>query len=733
MNFNRSFCAVALAGFVLAWVAMVSPGRAEDNLELMTETKQVDKETDETLLEGIEVQVRAKDSLEERRTTPNAKIVIGKPEIEKYDDLSIGDFLKRLPGVVFGGPPGENKDIRLRGLDKEYTQVLIDGQRVPGAGEKRELQIDRIPASLIERIEIIPNGAATIDSQGVAGTVNIILKNTPDKRVGQFSVGGGWMEEANRPPFALDALYGDRTGKLGWLLSANFQGRTVLKDKNKTKFKSGAFNGAETESEEKEFEEVNLAPRFTWNHSKTDNIEIQPFYFRSMEDKDKAKEIFNNTGALNKTELEDEDVVRATARIRGQWNHIFSPRAKTQLGAAFTRTDENKDMVRREFNAAGSLTKTTLEDEDKVDQVTFVWLHGDFNPFSTHFFKAGVEGQFRDRSKDKIKVENGAFKTEGKDKYQIDENRFNFFIQDAYHWGEHTVITPGFRLEWTDQTIRSNVGAAGNKTFADPNPSIHILHHLTRQDNLRFSAARTLRRPKFDDLVPFVDAKAGTLADPDKVGNADLEPERAIGYEAGWEHFFADKAGVFGLNFFYRDFNGRIENIVVFNPVTGRFEETPTNVDDASLKGVTADLQMRMDIIGFSNLTLNGNVSFFDSEFRDPETGRKVKFKEQPDYIFNVGFDYRIPSWRMNFGGNFNQTGGNNEGAERLEVQRVLDVYLNKQLAERWFLRLSGKNLLEADKEKTKLKFDASGNITDVELEEETSSLFLFATLEYRF
>lgn len=90
-----------------------------------------------------------------------------------------GEMVKHLPSVMMGGPPGESKDARLRGMDKEFTSILVDGRRFPDGGEKREVKLDRIPMDLVERIELIRNPSAEYGGHGIAGTINILLKRPP--------------------------------------------------------------------------------------------------------------------------------------------------------------------------------------------------------------------------------------------------------------------------------------------------------------------------------------------------------------------------------------------------------------------------------------------------------------------------------------------------------------------------------------------------------------------------
>src|SRR5690606_16102456 len=53
----------------------------------------------------------------------------------------------------------------------------VNGRPIPGAGNDRTVFVDRIPAEIIDRIEIVRSPSADIDSQGIGGTINIILKD----------------------------------------------------------------------------------------------------------------------------------------------------------------------------------------------------------------------------------------------------------------------------------------------------------------------------------------------------------------------------------------------------------------------------------------------------------------------------------------------------------------------------------------------------------------------------
>ncbi len=102
-----------------------------------------------TQLAPVEVRSGTVDDTQLRRQSTAGKITVGRDEIERYGDSTVGDLLKRLPGVTTQGRPGRGGEIRMRGLGSGYTQILLDGERVP-----RGFDIDSLSPEQIERIEI---------------------------------------------------------------------------------------------------------------------------------------------------------------------------------------------------------------------------------------------------------------------------------------------------------------------------------------------------------------------------------------------------------------------------------------------------------------------------------------------------------------------------------------------------------------------------------------------------
>jgi len=114
-------------------------------------------------------------------------LVIDGDVIARSGAATLDDYLKKLPAFGFQGV-NQNQNgggygvsfLDLRNLNFNRTLVLIDGRHVVLSGIKTDEAVDvaNIPASLVDRIEVLPDGSAPrYGADAVAGVVNIILKH----------------------------------------------------------------------------------------------------------------------------------------------------------------------------------------------------------------------------------------------------------------------------------------------------------------------------------------------------------------------------------------------------------------------------------------------------------------------------------------------------------------------------------------------------------------------------
>jgi outer membrane receptor for ferrienterochelin and colicin len=108
--------------------------------------------------------------------------VISAKTIELLVDVTVGDVLQRLPGVVAEkSVTGGGRYATIRGMDKRYNYTTINGVKVPSPDFKnRYVPLDIIPSALLERLEVIKTLTPDMEGDAIGGAMNLVLKDAPD-------------------------------------------------------------------------------------------------------------------------------------------------------------------------------------------------------------------------------------------------------------------------------------------------------------------------------------------------------------------------------------------------------------------------------------------------------------------------------------------------------------------------------------------------------------------------
>ncbi|MCU0646893.1 MAG: TonB-dependent receptor [Gemmatimonadaceae bacterium] len=675
----------------------------------------------------------------DRRTEPTPQLFVDREEIARFDDQTIADVLRRQSGIVMGGPPGAAKDVRMRGLDKEYTQTLVDGRRFPDGGEKREFNVDRLSAALVERVEIIRGPTATMPAQGAGGTVNIVMRDVPVSRLAEFGFTGG-RAGPGAPAGDGYLVAGNRHGRWGWLLDGSYLGRSAPQA-GKDKITSSA---REAEVENLDVRTLNLMPRLAVDATSRDVLVFEPTFIRTNEAKGKTKRRLTSAGAPNGGEVEDETKDRNSHRLRGQWRRQLANAGLVRLDVGTQQTVEDKIKGKDTRNAAGVQTVFTDEIEDKKDRELFALGEAVIGTLGAHRTTVGGEWVIRDRLKNKRIFETRpgqarVDRTGAKDVYEIDEGQASLWLQDQWTVTARSIVTAGVRAERIDHRAVDRLGSVQTQDGWIVAPSVNVLQQVSGGVNLRASASRTVRRPKFDDVIPYVETRSGSLAAPDRIGNPDLRPEHITSAEVGAERFVG-ASGVVGVTV-YRKWIRDVQEVRILQGVNGnsRFTELPVNAGNGTLDGIDVDARGALAAVGLPQTTLYATGSLFRSRLL-AASGAIRRFPNQPDYVVNLGFDHALPRLGLSFGMNANRVPGIGKGEikdgvaqlAREDVGDRVDLYIAQRIAG-FTVRLSGQNVLASGKDKATSLFDANGRLTETVTEREVAPRFFFVGVERRF
>lgn len=152
--------------------------------------------------------------------------IVSADEVGKFPDSNIGDALKRISGINVQYDQGEARFGQVRGTSADLSSVTINGNRVPSAeGDTRNVQLDLIPADMIQTIEVHKVVTSDMDGDAIGGSINLITKNSPYKRTIAATAGTGYNWISEKAQLNLGLTYGDRffNDKLGMIVSASYQ------------------------------------------------------------------------------------------------------------------------------------------------------------------------------------------------------------------------------------------------------------------------------------------------------------------------------------------------------------------------------------------------------------------------------------------------------------------------------------------------------------------------------
>lgn len=672
-------------------------------------------------------------AMKERKESAYSKTVITKKELEELGGKTAADVLRRMPRLYFSGPPATNKDIRMFGLDKEFQNVLINGNRPPGGGEKREFALDRIPVEMIERIEIVKNPTASYDADSIAGLVNIVLKDSPKTMQFSSSTALSYNDLADKTGTKLSVTYGNNIGPSGFFIGGTRNDEYRGKAKE-IEDPAPAKNERETEDELVRTITSSLNLAFSYDLGKHHKLMFKPYFLNQEEQKAKEKMIYIfSTGAPKSKNIEDEDKEQLLQNYSVEWKHKASGGSSFTISGSYSKNAEDKDKKTDQFTTAGlTFNKSIFETEKKEDEE--IVLSADYKtPLSDaldidHLISMGVKyrGKNRDVEKLVFEINNAGIKkttSTPDDSYHVRETISSFYFMDEASISENVVVTPGVRLEITDGEYETSGDRKGAGRFDDWNPSLHTLFKLGKGFQIRASVARTIGRPPFKDKVPTRSEKKDKIEE----GNPDLKAAKSINYEASIEKYFG-KAGIVSFGAFYKDIEDIIEKQQIgIDPVSSKPVIRPVNVSEATLKGVELEAKTDLGFIDLKDFTVIGNYTILHSEVKDPNTGTTRRLKDQPKTLANIILRYDSKKLGLAASVGMNYVGKKIDESDPTKPKKVekaftqWDFSVNKTLFKQTSFFASVTNLFNEKREKTE----------GIKTETEKSGRTFFAGLRY--
>ncbi|MEM6647112.1 MAG: TonB-dependent receptor [Bacteroidota bacterium] len=547
-------------------------------------------------------------------------------------------------------------NVSLRG--SQNVAILINGRPAPMRGDMLTAFLQQLPANLIDRVEVIPNPSAKYDPEGMAGILNIELREDADLGVGgsiqagfgtgdKYNIGGSL--NAQRGKLRVFANYGFRYEdrfSTGDNFRENFYGASDLIDQ----IDDGLNNRLNNL----------LSVTMDYNFARTDVLTLSAQGRQSS----RANDVLNTTLTRNTLETV-ESYDRVTAGEQDNWgmdyrltySRTFTPNANEWTAEVrynqswaddldrFTQTYEPLDPTSSFIRDELQINRQDNSDYTLAAQFDLVKMLGATK------VEAGYISEFEG-------LDNAFFSESGVPGGLLTpdvglNNEFDFLQQvhaaygiAARSFGKFDTQV-GVRLEQAMTTFDlQTTGESFDNDYFSVFPSAFVTYKLTDTKQFRATYSRRIQRPRTRQINPFA-----SFVDPLnlRMGNPYLQPEYTNSYEVSYQQF--TRRGSLQITPYYRrtvDVHSRFKTV---DPQTDVSTMTFRNFDSRDSYGIESIATMRMgnfsgflSLSGYKVTTDGSNVQadFSNDAFSWSARGN-LTWRMRPGLSLQTFYLYRAP------------------------------------------------------------------------------------------
>lgn len=481
-------------------------------------------------------------ALEGVQVTAEREAVTIEPDKNAYRSKDVApaannatEVLENVPSVQVDG---EGK-ISLRG--NENVAVQINGRPAPIRGAQLTAYLKQIPANILDRIEVIPNPSAKYDPEGMAGIINIVLKQNVDLGLsGGFSASGANADRFNTSgnvgyqvgPYTLFSSYGYNSDKRGL---SGINNRERLDALLTTVYTEQDILGDQKNAGH------NFTTSFDYKVNTRDVLSNSLLLNRRRNGEDSRTQLaeLNATrGLLDEyRRLRDQDAKAWMLDYTLAWKRTLEPR-KHELSTElrYNRNDDEDNVVLwRTPLAGGSAIEGEWTDQANLTQTLNAQLDYTRTLRERTKLETGFKGTGRWLDRGYLVRKDATGSGQWVESNLSNDFEFNEMTQRPYGVLSHGVgrwdLQAGLSAEYaTRDFILAKTNEKFDKTYVSLFPSAIANYKFNDKVASKISYSRRIRRPGTQELNPFpqfMDAQNVFI------GNADLEPEYTHAIEGG--------------------------------------------------------------------------------------------------------------------------------------------------------------------------------------------------------
>jgi outer membrane receptor for ferrienterochelin and colicins len=675
-----------------------------------------------TPLPQVEVK-GASTAYDARRDDTAMKIVVGRQDLARYGDGNVLEVLRRIPGITVTST-GRDTQVQMRGLGGGYTQVLVNGEHMPAG-----YSLDTLSPDLIERIEVLRAQTADYAAQGIAGTINIVLRRSVRKTRREAKLGYLVASNFQGPQAALDmAESGDKSS---YSLAANAEHDSLSRPRVAMIEETVAPGGAVllrrvgAMPEDGRMNRFGVSPKFNWTLDKGDTLEWQTLL--------NGRRFRNRVRTLVRTDAGSlppvPDLLAAmkadytALRSTLAWTHAFASGSTLEARLGVDAAEGRNLQLRKGNGIDGRpVTDDSVQADMHERGITFTGKtsvkleHG-------HALDVGWDGglsRHRETRAERDTLRPLVPGVAPDDSFRANLSRLALYGQDEWKIGEALSAYAGVRWEGVRTRVSGKLFATTTIRSSVWSPLAQVLWKLPgaqvkegKTSQLRLALSRTYKAPDLGSLLPRRQTyENNSPTEADFQGNPNLRPELAWGLDAAWEHYWARDAMV-SLSGSLRRIGNYTSSRVYFDGY--RWVMSPVNEARAETRGLALETRFPLTSVreGAPALDLRASLSRNWSRV-DTIPGPDNRMEQQVPLSALLALDYRRGAWSMGSSFAFKDAVRARVALDRWAyawARRDLDVYVVWKVGPKLQWRVALANILGQDEGSAIAYLDGGGNL----------------------
>lgn len=556
------------------------------------------------------------------------------------------DALRNAPGVEID----VEGNVSLRGAPS--VEIWLNNKPANMNAEALQLLLQQMPASDIERIEVITNPSARYSAKGTGGIINIVtVSNIKKNSFLSFGAKGSSAPEAI--PF-ISYVYAD--SKISVSAYLHYWYSTSRHDKLSESAiydDSGRLSSTDSSHSIRRFREdqTGLFLNASWTPDTANMVYFYGGLYPQLtrynsQDSTSWREYIYSPGDYSyyETVLQKSGILSGYA---GLWyEHKFNNKGhKLSISAIYSGQGyRSKGDLHRDYLWSGLADRNWLQTNDYQYHRGNVSVDYTIPYHQNGEVETGVSGSYVHYKQlwmtDTLAVADlgryyvhdvvRSMNSRGQD------GDFDAYVTVQHRFGGFT-LKGGLRSELLSLNLDYPDSPADNvrKLYWGLFPSIHLSYRTKNMHNFKLSYTRRVNNPQSSDLTTY--RRYGE--DSFSTGNPDLRQAFTNSVEAGWTKYI-NKFGNVGVNAWFKNTKDEFSSLadVCYDPFFGRIVYFSQPINAGKTLNTGAEVNVNYQLKSFMNIRFYCNVYYTKSAFQ-------FRDEEQPYETENLGYSFRLNFW----------------------------------------------------------------------------------------